>query len=80
MVHLDLQPELEAQLASQAQARGLALSRYVEELLAHHPNVQKPEPPTRTIRQAIDRILELREGTHLGGLSIKDLINEGRKY
>ncbi len=80
MAHLDLQPELEAQLTSQAQACGLAFSHYVEELVAHHPDVRKPEPSTRTIQQAIDCILELREGTHLGGLSIKDLINEGRKY
>ena len=80
MVQLDLEPELEAQLAAQAQARGLALSSYVEELVAHHPDVQKPEPPTRTIQLAINRILELREDTHFGGLSIRDLINEGRKY
>ena len=33
-----------------------------------------------TPREAVDRIRELREGNSLGGLSIKDLINEGRKY
>ena len=29
MIHLDLQPEIEAQLAAEAQSRGLALDRYV---------------------------------------------------
>lgn len=31
-------------------------------------------------REAVDRIRELRKGNTLGGLSVKDLINEGRKY
>ena len=40
-------------------------------------------PPTAkcmTPAEAVDRIRELRKGLTLGGLSIKDLINEGRKY
>jgi hypothetical protein len=39
-----------------------------------------PKHKTRSVSDAIDRILELREGTDLGGLSIKELIDEGRKY
>jgi prevent-host-death family protein len=31
-------------------------------------------------RAAIERIREIRKTTSLGGLKIKDLINEGRKY
>ena len=31
-------------------------------------------------QDAVERILALRERNSLGGLSIKDLINEGRKY
>jgi prevent-host-death family protein len=31
-------------------------------------------------RRAAQRLLELNEGVTLGGLKIKDLINEGRKY
>ncbi len=29
MIHLELRPEIEAQLAAEAQARGLALDRYI---------------------------------------------------
>jgi hypothetical protein len=33
-----------------------------------------------TPAEAVDAILELRKNQTLGGLKIKDLINEGRKY
>jgi Arc/MetJ-type ribon-helix-helix transcriptional regulator len=33
-----------------------------------------------TPAEAVDDIRELRKGVTLGGLSIRDLINEGRKY
>lgn len=43
------------------------------------------EPPTMLTRamtpaEAVADIRELRKGVPLGGLRIKDLINEGRKY
>jgi hypothetical protein len=41
-----------------------------------------PTVPTRTMTpaEAMADIRELRKGIALGGLHIKDLINEGRKY
>jgi hypothetical protein len=81
MIHLELQPETEAQLAAEARARGLALDRYIEKIVESRPAEQPvSQQKTHSISDAIDRILELREGTDLGGLSIKDLINEGRKH
>jgi hypothetical protein len=77
MIRLELQPEIEAQLAAEAQARGLALDQYVEKIVQARPIEQ---PKSRSVAEAIDRILELREDTSLGGLKIKDLIEEGRKY
>jgi hypothetical protein len=40
-----------------------------------------PSAPTRTMTpaEAVADIRELRKGVTLGGLRIKDLINEGRK-
>jgi Arc/MetJ-type ribon-helix-helix transcriptional regulator len=42
------------------------------------------EPPTaqrkKTPAEAVTDIRELRKGVTLGGLKIRDLINEGRKY
>jgi ribosomal protein S7 len=37
-------------------------------------------PATKAVKDAVDDIIKLREGTTLGGLKIRDLINEGRKY
>jgi hypothetical protein len=36
MIHLQLQPEVEAQLAAEAQAHGLELDRYVESIVASY--------------------------------------------
>ena len=81
MIHLHLQPEIEAQLAAEAEARGLALDRYVEKIVEiRSPDLIEHRAATRTVSAAIDHILELRESTNLGGLKIKDLIEEGRKY
>jgi hypothetical protein len=77
MIHLQLQPEIEAQLAAEAQARGLALDHYIEKIVT-----ARPVEPARqgAVAEAIDRIRELRKGNLLGGLNIKDLIHEGHKY
>lgn len=48
----------------------------LERLVADQPPAEK----RMTVQEAVDRIRELRKGNTLGGLSIKDLINEGRKY
>jgi cell division GTPase FtsZ len=44
MIHL--QPQLEAQLAVEAEARGLALDQYVEMIVLGRPVVQVETPPT----------------------------------
>jgi len=81
MIRLELHPEIEAQLAAEAQARGLALDHYIEKIVEARPANPLPEQAkAHSVAEAIDRILELREGTSLGGLNIKDLINEGRNY
>lgn len=50
----------------------------------HGKEVARLVPPKGTInrdaaRQAAQRIREMRKGITLGGLSIKDLVNEGRR-
>lgn len=61
-----------AHLGSPEQIIEMAL----ELLLADQPPAKK----RMTAQEAVDRIRELRKGNTLGGLSVKDLINEGRKY
>jgi prevent-host-death family protein len=46
----------------------------VARLVAH-----RDDDRTRRALAAVDRIRELRKGLTLGGLDIKELINEGRK-
>jgi Arc/MetJ-type ribon-helix-helix transcriptional regulator len=38
------------------------------------------EKSSKAVKEAVDDIIKLREGNTLGGLKIRDLINEGRKY
>ncbi len=77
VIQIQLQSEIEAQLAVEAQARGIALAQYVEKIV-----IARPVEPIRqrTVAEAIDSIRELRKGNALGGLKIKDLIHEGHKY
>ncbi len=74
------------QLADQAQAAGLSVESYIEQILQQQAqeravlNSTRASPGPLTPEQAVDDIRELRKGVSLGGLKIRDLINEGRKY
>jgi hypothetical protein len=52
------------------------VERALERLAAEQPLPAKRMTPD----EAVERIRQLRRGVTLGGVSIKDLINEGRKY
>jgi HicB family len=78
MIQIRLEPEIEARLSAEAQARGLSLDRYIIEKLVE----ARPVEPSRqrSVSDAIDTIRELRRESKLGELQIKDLIHEGHKY
>ena len=78
MIQIQLEPEIEAQLTAEAQARGLSLDRYIVEKLVGAHTIEKSRQ--RSVGDAIDTIRELRKESKLGDLQIKDLIHEGRKY
>jgi len=67
-------------LAAEAQARGVSLEMYVEEMLAQQAIGPGGETLQESVGEAIDRIRELRKQNTLGGLKTKDLIHEGHKY
>jgi hypothetical protein len=77
MIQIQLQPEVEAQLAAEARARGVALDHYIEKIVNLRPLENLGQ---RTVAEAIDAIRELRKGNNLSGLKIKDLVHEGHKY
>jgi hypothetical protein len=76
IIQIQLQPEIEAQLAAEAKDRGMALDRYIEMIVEGRPTAQVRRP----VREAVDRIKALRKGNKLEGLNIKDLIHEGHPY
>ena len=78
MIQIQLEPEVEAQLTAEAQARGLTLDRYIVEKLVGARTIEPSRQ--RSVGDAIDTIRALRTESKLGGLQIKDLIHEGHKY
>lgn len=77
MIQIQLQPEVEAQLAAEAHAQGIALDHYIAKIVSAR-SVKRIG--RRTVGEAIDSIRALRKGNTLGDLKIEDLIHEGHKY
>jgi hypothetical protein len=79
-ITIELQPDVERELAHQAAARGMDVPGYAAALLERAARF--PAAPERydraRARAAAARIRELRQGVTLGGLKIRDLIDEGR--
>lgn len=80
MIQIELQPEIESQLAAQAKACGVTFSEYLKELLVKQAERPAEQTNKRSIVKAIESIRELRKGNKLDGLKISDLIHEGHKY
>ena len=79
-VTVEIPKEMEARIMAEAQASGVPLSELVRDLLVSAWQYKDPShdlAKERALAAGI-RIRELRKGVTLGGLSIKDLINEGR--
>jgi hypothetical protein len=77
-VKVELAPDVQASLSAQAQQSGLSLESYVEQLLRDRSRETAPPALTRS-QIAGQRIRELRKGVTLGGIPIKELIEEGRE-
>ena len=69
--------------AAKARALGLGIEEYLERLVASDASTSERVGPfgsgPYTPEEAADGIRELRKGLSLGGLKIKDLMNEGRR-
>jgi hypothetical protein len=77
-VKLELTPDVQAGLLAQAQGSGLSLEAYAEQVLRERSR-EAPLPPLTRSQIAGKRIRELRKGVTLGGIPIKELIEEGRE-
>jgi hypothetical protein len=77
-ITVDVRPEVQAELARQAAARGSRIEAYVANLLEQATHLPATLDKDRA-QTAADRIRGLREGITLGGLTIRELIDEGRR-
>jgi plasmid stability protein len=78
-ITLDITPELQAELARQAAAHGSAIEAYAAALLEEALHLPEGAFDKARAQAAGARIRELRKGLSLAGLTIKELINEGRR-
>lgn len=85
MVQIELQPEVELSLAQRAQAHGIALERFIAEIVeaeaTEHLDLSRRGPSEEQFR-AVEDLIAFREKSNntLGGLKIKDMVHEGHKY
>ena len=81
-ITVDIRPEVQAELARQAAEHGRAIEMYAASLLeeaVHLPSVAPRLAFDKERAQAAGaRIRELRKGVTLRGLTIRELIDEGR--
>lgn len=83
-LQLDWPPDVVARLTEEARQKGLSLDAYLlQTILQKATNGETPSDEAdkrRRREQAAARIRQLRKGVTLGpGLTIHDLINEGRR-
>ena len=82
-ITLDIRPEVQAELARQAAVYGRAFESHAVNILeeAVHEPVSATQPvfDKERARAAGERLRELRKGVTLGGLTIRELIDEGRR-
>ena len=83
-LQLDWPPDVVARLTAEARQKGLSLDAYLLQTIlqkdANGETSSDEADKRRRREQAAARIRELRKGVTLGpGLTIRDLINEGRR-
>ncbi len=81
-ITVDLAPEVQAELARQAAVHSRAVEAYAASLLEEAVHLtagsNRPVLDRERAQAAGARIRELRKGVTLGGLTIRELIDEGR--
>ena len=81
-ITLEIRPELQAELARQAAARGSAIETYVAKLLeeAVVPRRHRSPPPAMDLADAIEQLKTFgrTHGLSLDGMTIRELRHEAR--
>jgi hypothetical protein len=77
---MQLTIDIPDETAALLQSRGVEIVSLVEEAVAREAQLARSLPSADAVADAVDRIRERRNRLSLGGLKIRDLIHEGRKY
>jgi len=77
---MQLTIDIPDETAALLQSRGVEIVSLVEEAVAREAQLARSLPSADAVADAVDRIRERRNRLSLGGLNIRDLIHEGRKY
>jgi len=77
---MQLTIQIPDETAALLQSRGVEIAALAEEAVAREAQALEHRPGREAVADAVDRILERQSRLTLGGLKIRDLINEGRKY
>jgi|HubBroStandDraft_2_1064218.scaffolds.fasta_scaffold633906_2 hypothetical protein len=81
-ITVDIRPEVQAELARQADAQGSAIEAYAASLLeeAVHVPAQEPAPVAASVVEACERLKTFGKshGLSLGGLTLRELRHEAR--
>ncbi len=76
---MNLTADVQTGLLAQARESGLSLEAYLEQVIKEQVLEHLRRPERTRSQLAGQRIRELREGVTLGGIPIKELIEEGRE-
>jgi len=76
---MQLTLDIPDETAALLQTRGVEIASLVQDLLAKEAAKAGPSD-SASASSAVDRIIALRKTLSLDGISIRDLINDGRKY
>jgi hypothetical protein len=76
---MQLTIDIPDETATLLQARGVELAACIEQAVAHEARAGSG-PASKATSEAVDRIRERRNRLTLGGLAVRSLIDESRKY
>jgi hypothetical protein len=81
MIHLQLRPEVESQIVAEAQARGLDVAQYVEQMIVERHSVLNDSSGEERKRAVESMLAFSREHKlTLGDIELRDLVHDGHEY
>jgi hypothetical protein len=80
MIQIDLQPEVESELAAEAKLRGVDVVHYIKEIVEQRPRTNASSPEERKAAVEAMRTFRREHKLTLGDVELHDLIHDGHEY